>query len=1102
MVLGGAVLGIILLLALYLGLVVTGVIDTRPGTLVVVAKDAQKTYDGTPLSSTEYEIKSGTLKKGHKIHVTSTASQVDAGTRENVLDVKIYDSIGADVTNHYRLEVKPGTLTVHPQKLVLRSGTTQKVYDGMPLEYGFWEIVSGELPEGIMIETIFSATQTKPGQCKNDFTALLFDKNGRDASRNFNISYLLGTLTVTKRPFTISSYGASKIYDGQPLSYEKYATDGELLWEHYLDVTFPASITDVGSVTNNMQVRIMSEYGDVTDCYEITVRVGTLKVEPRPIEISATPCIKNFTGDELPRGQWYLTKGTLVQDHVLSAEVEPILNDEGTVEFMIRNVEITADRGGKAPDPYFVDVSSNYAVTLVHGIDRDQLYKLTVASGSKSMPYSGQPLTCEQYVLTSGKLADGHRIEAMFTGSQTEIGMSANTFTIMIIDGEGQDVTYRYDVQYEYGTLEVYANVPGSGGEIVDDGSIDQGGAQNPGAVAARIWADRGGRVYLRWKNYGEYIFDEQTGTWKWTEAMAYPMSEQNMLFTTGKMLAANGHEPTLYSLQLLGGQYLLPNFVAEGPEGAVNDVCLAPTASAYSLTGYSWSYSYAQALEYAAMGLDDEQMRAYTTFVYNQYLAVPESTKAALLEIAGQNGLQADRLSIIEDVAAYVRSAAVYDVNFASCPEGKDEVIYFLTESKSGVCRHFASAATLMYRALGIPARYVVGYSSYVPADTWTEVTGAQAHAWVEVFIPGLGWVRMDPTPADSGAIGDDALVIGLSKVMGYYTGLPLAATEDNVMILQGDLEQGHVLAYVEVLGSRIEAGSGTSSIGEVRIEDADGNDVTAEYNIVRQDGVIEVRRPVLRVTATSAKKVYDGSALVAETYTHSFTNAPLDRLYTVIASVGGQQTEVGQSAAVVGDVTVTDPFGNDITSNFEVRRIDGTLKVYLYELHISTDSATKVYDGTPLANDGISFAESELSGRGHTLSYTLPMLTGVGSIYNSPTWQITDADGNDVSAEYDVRISAGVLRISPVELTVQVDSAQKVYDGKPLSAEGFTLVNGSLVAGQRIVSYHMTGSQTNVGTSEAGVANILIVDERGHDVSANYLITVLPGKLHVTAP
>ena len=80
--------------------------------------------------------------------------------------------------------------------------------------------------------------------------------------------------------------------------------------------------------------------------------------------------------------------------------------------------------------------------------------------------------------------------------------------------------------------------------------------------------------------------------------------------------------------------------------------------------------------------------------------------------------------------------------------------------------------------------------------------------------------------------------------------------------------------------------------------------------------------------------------------------------------------------------------------------------------------------------------------------------------------------------------------------------DSAEKVYDGKVLRAEGFTLTEGELAAGQRIVSYQIKGSQTNVGVSEATVSDIVIVDEDGRNVTANYQITIIPGTLRVLAP
>lgn len=1090
---GSIVIGIAMMLALYMGLIVTGVINTRPSTLVVSIGSAQKEFDGTPLTCEEYTIQKGELKKGHTLEVTFGTAQVGVGTSENTATVIIRDALGADVTNHYHLETRPGKLTVTPRSLILKSTDVQKMYDGTPLTYEFWDLVKGVLPDGYSINATFTGVQSVPGSSKNTFSVDILDERGFLANQCFDVTYIYGMLIVTKRPLTVTSYGASKVYDGQPLTYESYTTDGELLSDHYLNVTFPASITDVGSVTNNVTVQIFDGYGDVTDYYEIGVRVGTLTVEPRPIEVSATTCIKHFTGTELPQGTYYLTKGSLVEGHELYAEVEPVLNDEGTVEFMLRNVSVTA---------MGYPVTQNYEISLVHGIDRDHLEQIRVVSGSKAAPFTGEPLTCEQYVLSSGVLAEGHVIEPHFTGSQTEIGFSDNTFTVSVIDQfTGDDVTYRYDISYEFGTLEVYGSSPTTGGEISDDGSLDNN-TQNADATAARVFASTGGKVYLRWKSYGNYSYRADAGNWGWSEGMAYPLATENPLYTVGQTLASDGKIPVLYEIELLGSQYLLPNYVAEGAEGAYNDVVISPYTDSYALYGYNWTYSYTDALRYMMSGVQTEQNQAYTAFVYAQYLDVPESTKEALEAFASQHGLVADRLTVIEDVASVVRASATYDLEYPACPAGEDEVIFFLTESQSGVCRHFASAATLLYRTLGIPARYVVGYSTYAAGDTWTDVKGADAHAWVEVFITGFGWVRIDPTPAMSSSVTEDALVLQPVKVMGYYTGLPYAATADDVVITQGALKPGHTIAYIEVSGSQTDAGSSASVIGEVRIENENGEDVTAEYTLVCKDGVIEVRKPTLTIGAASAKKVFNGTPLINTTYTHAFTNTELGSLYSVQVSVNGSQTEVGQSQNTIGDVVILDVLGRDVTHNFEIRKNHGTLKVYLYELSIISSGAGKTYDGTPLSSTRLTYDADALAARGHTLEYTMPSITNVGSIYNTPTCRVLDAQGRDVSAEYDLRISAGILRVNAVQITIVTDSAEKVYDGTALRVDGFTMTKGKLVTGQSIVSYQISGSQTNVGVSDATVTAIVITDAAGRNVTANYQITIESGTLHVLAP
>jgi transglutaminase-like putative cysteine protease len=78
----------------------------------------------------------------------------------------------------------------------------------------------------------------------------------------------------------------------------------------------------------------------------------------------------------------------------------------------------------------------------------------------------------------------------------------------------------------------------------------------------------------------------------------------------------------------------------------------------------------------------------------------------------------------------------------------GVPALVAFVTETHRGYCQHFAGAMALMLRYLGIPARVAAGFSSGTYADgTWT-VTDHDAHAWVEVWFRGYGWLPFDPTP------------------------------------------------------------------------------------------------------------------------------------------------------------------------------------------------------------------------------------------------------------------------------------------------------------------------------------------------------------------
>jgi transglutaminase-like putative cysteine protease len=136
-----------------------------------------------------------------------------------------------------------------------------------------------------------------------------------------------------------------------------------------------------------------------------------------------------------------------------------------------------------------------------------------------------------------------------------------------------------------------------------------------------------------------------------------------------------------------------------------------------------------------------------------NAALRLPPGFNPRTLALARQWRAEAG-----DDDAAIVRRAlAMFHDSFAytlAVPlAGRNAVDEFLFDTREGYCQHFSSAFVVLMRAAGIPARVVTGYAGgyYNRIGGYWIVRRSDAHAWAEVWLPGRGWVREDPTAAVS---------------------------------------------------------------------------------------------------------------------------------------------------------------------------------------------------------------------------------------------------------------------------------------------------------------------------------------------------------------
>lgn len=127
----------------------------------------------------------------------------------------------------------------------------------------------------------------------------------------------------------------------------------------------------------------------------------------------------------------------------------------------------------------------------------------------------------------------------------------------------------------------------------------------------------------------------------------------------------------------------------------------------------------------------------------------VPLECQARLYDMATQITAAAQTpYEKVTAILSYLSENYLYTYNAPAVPRGRDAAVHFLLHSKRGACDQFATAAAVLCRLAGVPARVATGFATgeYDSDQQTYVVRGTDAHAWVEVYFSGLGWVSFDP--------------------------------------------------------------------------------------------------------------------------------------------------------------------------------------------------------------------------------------------------------------------------------------------------------------------------------------------------------------------
>ena len=278
----------------------------------------------------------------------------------------------------------------------------------------------------------------------------------------------------------------------------------------------------------------------------------------------------------------------------------------------------------------------------------------------------------------------------------------------------------------------------GTSGSSVDSGVVNLqtvGVRVESTAEVMQVLTDFDGRLYLRGR-----ALDSYNGK-TWTDS---GISAAELYWPKGDALAQGGEVmiTTRYAHRMLYlPYYVRSKNLTEVTKGLENTK---------KLTQYSFSCD--------TFSATNDIFKIYSQVPYedawdvelSRYLHLDDSVWKWAEPLA--MGIVEGKVSVYDKAQAigeYVRSSATYSTNTYRMPAGsKDFVRWFLEDSETGYCVHFASAATVLLQATGIPARYVTGYSLDAKAAQITVVRAKDAHAWVEYWLPGYGWTVLEVTP------------------------------------------------------------------------------------------------------------------------------------------------------------------------------------------------------------------------------------------------------------------------------------------------------------------------------------------------------------------
>lgn len=414
-----------------------------PAKLTVTTPSKSKVYNGKALTA------EGTVSgfvNGEAAAFATTGSQTKVGSSTNTYAIDWGAKESTAKKSNYTVAENLGTLTVteFAGEVVATAGNYNSPYDGKA--HGVDVTVTG-LPEGYTVKSAVSnatATDVTKDKVKAGVDDLVIvNADGEDVTSELKITKNTGTIEITPAPLKVTTYGAKAEYNGQALTAGGKVTG--FVNNEAASFATTGSQTEVGKSKNTYKI----DWSDTAkeSNYTVEEHLGTLEVTKNMAAVMVIPNggSKVYDGKALESDG--VTTYGLPSGYTLTAKTKGSVTNVGSATAEVESYAIK-NAAGK-------DVTDQFGnVTTGKGTLEVTKRPVTVTSATDTKVYDGNALTKHEASVTAGSLAKGENFTYEFTGEQTVVGSTANSFTVKAGENTNLD---NYKIKKADGTLTVTA---------------------------------------------------------------------------------------------------------------------------------------------------------------------------------------------------------------------------------------------------------------------------------------------------------------------------------------------------------------------------------------------------------------------------------------------------------------------------------------------------------------------------------------------------------------------------------------------------------------------------------------------------------------------